>query len=145
MDENPISKKCLNLIKLPHPEEIQQEFAADDVLSLRSQIRFVDLGMAADPAPHTGNLGHYAIYTQKKKFSQYICFLINQQYWIYHCQIVYTSCIIVTLHVPVYCVKNNASIRLYPTKFQNTRRARAAVNQQGYFLICCLILKESCS
>ena len=31
------------------------------------------------------------------------------------------------------------------TKFQNTRRARAAVNRQGYFLICCLILKESCS
>ena len=33
--------------------------------------------------------------------------------WIYHCQIVYMSCIIVTCHVPVYCVKINASIRLY--------------------------------
>ena len=31
------------------------------------------------------------------------------------------------------------------TKFQNARRARAAVNRQGYFRICCLILKKSCS
>ena len=27
------------------------------------------------------------------------------------------SCIIVTLHVPVYCVTNNASIRLYQPKY----------------------------
>ena len=31
------------------------------------------------------------------------------------------------------------------TKFQNTRCARAALNWQGYFLINCSILKESCS
>ena len=57
-------------------------------------------------------------YTQKKKFGQYLCVLINQQYWIYHCQIVYMSCIIVTLHVPVYCVTNNASIRMYQPNFE---------------------------
>ena len=52
------------------------------------------------------------------------------------------SCFIVTLHEPVYCVKNNASIRLYQPNLKKTGRARAAVNRQGYFLICCLILKE---
>ena len=31
----------------------------------------------------------------------------------YHSQIVYMSCIIVTLHLSVHCVTNNASIRLY--------------------------------
>ena len=31
---------------------------------------------------------------------------------------VYMSCIIVTLHVPVYCVKNNASIRLCQPNFK---------------------------
>ena len=30
----------------------------------------------------------------------------------------YMSCIIVTLHVPVYCVTNNASIRLYQPNFK---------------------------
>ena len=58
------------------------------------------------------------MYTQKKKFSQYLCFLKNQQYWTYHCQISYMSCIIVTLQVPVYCVTNNASIRLYQPNFK---------------------------
>ena len=42
----------------------------------------------------------------------------NQQYWIYHCQIVYMSCIIVTLYAPVYCVTNNASIRLHQPNFK---------------------------
>ena len=37
---------------------------------------------------------------------------------IYHCQILYMSCIIVTLHVPVDCVTNNASIRLYQPNFE---------------------------
>ena len=46
--------------------------------------------------------------------------------------------------VLVYCVINNASIRL-STKFQNARCSRAAVNRQDYFLIYCSILKESCS
>ena len=42
---------------------------------------------------------------------------------------------------------NNTDIivKWYTSKFQNTRCARAAVNLQGYFFICCSILKESCS
>ena len=32
--------------------------------------------------------------------------------------IFYMSCIIVTLHLPVHCVTNNASIRLYQPKFK---------------------------
>ena len=31
------------------------------------------------------------------------------------------SCIIVTLHVPVYCVTNNASIRLYKPRMEQTK------------------------
>ena len=37
---------------------------------------------------------------------------------LYHCQILNMSCIIVTLHVPVYCMTNNASIRLYQPNFK---------------------------
>ena len=60
-------------------------------------------------------------------------FSLNQQYWIYHCQIVYMSCLIVTLHVPVYCVINNAFIRLYQPNFKITRFACAAVTRKLIF------------
>ena len=43
---------------------------------------------------------------------------INNTDETYHCQISYMSCIIVTLQVPVYCVRNNASIRLYQPNFK---------------------------
>ena len=59
------------------------------------------------------------IYTQKKKFSQYLYFLIKST--ILHISLsnfFYMSCIIVTLHVPVCSVTNNASIRLYQTNFK---------------------------
>ena len=49
-----------------------------------------------------------------------------------------------TLHVPVYCMNHNA-LETVSTEFQNTQCAHAAVNLTGDFLICCLILKESCS
>ena len=51
-------------------------------------------------------------YTQKKSLVSIYVLSLNQQYCIYHCQFFYMSCIIVALHVPVYCVTNNASIRL---------------------------------
>ena len=57
------------------------------------------------------------ILRRKSLVSIYV-FSQNQQYWIYHCQIIYMSCIIVTLHVLVYCVINNASIRLYQPNFK---------------------------
>ena len=56
-------------------------------------------------------------YTQKKKFSKYLCFLIKSTI-LDHCQIVYMSCIIVTLHVLVYCVSKHASIRLVQPNFK---------------------------
>ena len=55
------------------------------------------------------------IYTQKKRLASIYVFSQNQQYWKYHFQNAYMSCIIVTLHLPVYCVKLNASIRPYQT------------------------------
>ena len=59
---------------------------------------------------------HY--YTQKKKFSQYLCFLIKSKILHISLSFFYISCIIVTLHVPVYCVTNNASITLYQPNFK---------------------------
>ena len=50
------------------------------------------------------------------------------------------SCVILTLPVHVYCVTNYASIRLCQPNFKIH-----ALNRQGYFLINCSILKESCS
>ena len=58
------------------------------------------------------------IYTQKKKFSQYLCFLIKSTILHISLSFFYMSCIIVTLHLPVYCVTNNASIRLYQPNFK---------------------------
>ena len=57
-------------------------------------------------------------YTQKKKFSQYLCFLIKST--ILHISLSFfdLSCIIVTLHFPFHCVTNNASIRLYQPNFK---------------------------
>ena len=57
------------------------------------------------------------ILRRKSLVSIYV-FSKNQQYCIYHCQIFYMSCIIVTLHLPVNCVTNNASIRLYQPNFK---------------------------
>ena len=57
-------------------------------------------------------------YTQKKKFSQYLCFLIKSS----KLDISLSNCIhelyYLTSHVPVYCVINNASIRLYQPYFK---------------------------
>ena len=57
-------------------------------------------------------------YTQKKKFSQYLCFLIKSTIL----DISLSNCIhelyYLTLHVSVYCVINNASIRLYQPIFK---------------------------
>ena len=58
------------------------------------------------------------IYTQKKKFSQYLCFLIKSTILDISLSLVYMSCIIVALHVSIYCVTNNASIRLYQPNFK---------------------------
>ena len=59
----------------------------------------------------------FIILRRKSLVSIYV-FSSNQQYCIYHCQILYMSCIIITLHVPFYCVTNNASIRLYQPNFK---------------------------
>ena len=84
------------------------------------------------------------IYTQKKKFSKYLCFLIkstildislpNCMHELYYCNFTCT-CLLWQL-----CLYQTVS-----TKFQNTRCARAAVNRKSCFLIYCSILKENCS
>ena len=48
-----------------------------------------------------GGGGGLYIYTQKKKFSQYLCFLIKSTILHISLSFFYTSCIIVTLHLPV--------------------------------------------
>ena len=60
----------------------------------------------------------FVIYTQKKKFSQYLCFLIKSTILHISLSNFYMSCIIITLHLPVHCVTNNASIRLYQPNFK---------------------------
>ena len=60
------------------------------------------------------------VYTQKKKFSQYLCFLIKSTILHISLSFFYMSCIIVTLHLPIHCVTNNASIRLYQPNFKCT-------------------------
>ena len=54
----------------------------------------------------------------RKSLVNIYVFSQNQQYWIYLGQIVYSSYIIATLHVSVFYVKNNASIRLYQPNFK---------------------------
>ena len=63
------------------------------------------------------HFGGLYILKRKSLVSIYV-FYQNQQYLIYLCQIKYMSCIIVTLHESVYCVINNASIRLYQPNFK---------------------------
>ena len=62
----------------------------------------------------------FSKYTQKKMFSQYLCFLIKST--ILHISlsnfIRELTCIIVTFHVPVHCLTNHASIRLYQPNFE---------------------------
>ena len=58
------------------------------------------------------------IYSEEKSLFSIYVFSLNQHYWIYHCQFVYMSCIIVTLHVPIYFVTNNTSMRLYQPNFK---------------------------
>ena len=85
-----------------------------------------------------------SLYTQKKKFSQYLCFLIKST--ILHISLsnfihefYYRS-----LTCTCYCLTNNAFIRLYQPNFKCTM-CTCCDKPAGFFLIYCLILKESCS
>ena len=78
-------------------------------------------------------------------FSQYLCFLIKSTILdisLSNCihELYYRNFTCTCLLCDKHCLYWTVS-----TKFQNARRARAAVNRQGYFRIWCLILKESCS
>ena len=53
-----------------------------------------------------------------KKFSQCLCFLIKSTILHISLSFFYMSCIIVILHLPVHCMTNNASIRLYQPKLK---------------------------
>ena len=88
---------------------------------------------------------HVYTYTQKKKFSQYLCFLIKStklhislSNFIH--ELYYRSFTCTCSLRDKYCL-----YQIVSTKFRNARCARAAVNRQGYFLIYCLIMKEICS
>ena len=50
---------------------------------------------------------------RRKSLVSNFVFSQNQHYCKYHCEILYMSRIIVALHVPVYCAKNNGVIRPY--------------------------------